>query len=215
MPPYVSSYVQQLHERNGVEFLLGQRPICAGNTANGISVQLAATSVEAELVVVAVGILPNVELAVAAGITMQDGILVDRCCRTNDESIFAAGKMAAYPAMPDGSVTRIESWRVASHQPVVAASIMAGLGASYDELPWLWSDQYELNLQSIGIPIRGNVYFMVEQAQNSWTLISADENGSLRGAVAMNRGRDIARIKRMTSRGGQFVREMFPKARPL
>ncbi|MHB0773030.1 NAD(P)/FAD-dependent oxidoreductase [Bradyrhizobium sp. 1.29L] len=213
MPPYVSNCVQKLHEQNGVEFLLGQKPIRADHTPNSILVQFANTSIEVDLVVVGIGILPNVELAVAAGLAVQDGIVVDRSCRTSDEAIFAAGEVTTYPATPDGHIARVESWRVASEQPAVAASTMAGVSASYDELPWLWSDQYHLNLQSVGLPNRGNTHLIVEgKDQNGWTLISADENGSFQGAVAMNRGRDITLIKRMMSRGVRLAREMFPDA---
>jgi NADPH-dependent 2,4-dienoyl-CoA reductase/sulfur reductase-like enzyme len=108
--------------------------------------------IEADLVVIGVGIVPDADLAKTAGLTVENGIVVDEFARTSDPRIWAAGDVAnaLNPAL-DRRV-RLESWQNAQNQAIAAAKGMAGKPVPYGEIPWFWSDQYDLNLQMIGLP---------------------------------------------------------------
>lgn len=216
VPDFVSRYVKDLHQRNGVGILLDRPATRVDEVADGVRLHLEDSLIESDLLLVAIGIVPNVELALASALDVRDGILVDQRCRTNDESIFAAGEVTAFPTAPDGLVRRIESWRVASKQPIVAAGAMAGGADVFDDLPWLWSDQFGMNLQAIGSANEGPVYRLVRGGtHDSWTLLSVSEDGQLNGAIAVNRGRDISLIRRTISRGERGAETIFPTSIPM
>lgn len=105
----------------------------------------------ADLVLVAIGALPNVELAEKAGILTQNGIVVDASTRTTLPDIYASGDVTAFPSSLYKRSLRLESVQNAIDQAKVAARAMLGLPALYDPVPWFWSDQYDLKLQIAGI----------------------------------------------------------------
>ncbi len=107
------------------------------------------TSLPADLVLVAAGLVPNIELAQAAGLTIGNGIAVDEFCQTSDADILAIGDCAEFP-LGDRRV-RLESVPNAAEQARVAASVLNGAPKAYNAVPWFWSDQYNLKLQSVGL----------------------------------------------------------------
>lgn len=117
-----------------------------------------------DLVIVAVGIEPRVELAAAAGLEIENGIAVDPGCRTSAPSVLAAGDCTSFVHPWVGRRVRLESVQNAIEQGKVAAATVCGREASCDEIPWFWSDQYDLKLQIAGLStgfdatvIRGNI----------------------------------------------------------
>ncbi|MCE3556078.1 FAD-dependent oxidoreductase [Pseudonocardia sp. RS11V-5] len=108
------------------------------------------TVLDADLVIVAVGVTPNVDLARSCGLNVDNGILVNRHLVTSDDDILAAGDVAnAYHPLL-GRQLRVEHWANALHQPVVAAATMLGKTASYDRLPYFFTDQYDLGMEYTG-----------------------------------------------------------------
>ncbi len=114
------------------------------------------TAIEADLAVIGIGIVPNVELAVEAGLPVDNGIVVDECARTIDPDIFAAGDCANHPSRIVGERLRLESVPNALGQGKAAALAITGAPAPYDEVPWFWSDQYDLKLQMAGLSKPGD-----------------------------------------------------------
>jgi len=117
----------------------------------------------ADMVLVGIGILPNVELAEAAGLKVNDGIVVDEFCRTEDPDIFAAGDCTNHPNRLLGRNLRLESVHNALEQAKTVAASIIGEPVEYAQIPWFWSDQYDLKLQIVGLSqgydqvvIRGN-----------------------------------------------------------
>jgi 3-phenylpropionate/trans-cinnamate dioxygenase ferredoxin reductase subunit len=104
--------------------------------------------------VAGIGLEPDVALAREAGLTVDNGVIVDEQGRTSDPDIFAAGDCANTPLPCLGRRVRLESWANAQNQAIVAAKAALGQDARYDELPWFWSDQYDVNLQILGLPAR-------------------------------------------------------------
>jgi 3-phenylpropionate/trans-cinnamate dioxygenase ferredoxin reductase subunit len=109
------------------------------------------SSYPADLVVIGIGVVPNVELALAAGLACEDGIVVDALGRTSDPRIFGAGECTSHPNRFAGGHVRLESVQNAVDQAKTVAAAILGGSEPYDEVPWFWSDQYEVKLQMAGI----------------------------------------------------------------
>ncbi|MFD1048432.1 oxidoreductase C-terminal domain-containing protein, partial [Kibdelosporangium lantanae] len=107
-------------------------------------------TLDADAVLVAIGAAPNVTLAQEAGLEVDNGVLVDASLRTSDPDIYAVGDIAseAHPTL--NKRVRVEHWANALNQPAVAATGMLGGTASYDELPYFYTDQYDLGMEYIG-----------------------------------------------------------------
>jgi 3-phenylpropionate/trans-cinnamate dioxygenase ferredoxin reductase subunit len=105
----------------------------------------------ADLVIIGAGILPNVELAANAGLTVENGIVVDEYCRTSDPDIVAAGDCTSHHNKFYQRRLRLESVQNAADQARTAAATLCGKQLPYDALPWFWSDQYDVKLQMAGL----------------------------------------------------------------
>jgi 3-phenylpropionate/trans-cinnamate dioxygenase ferredoxin reductase subunit len=150
--PIVSDATARVHAAHGVELRFDVK-ITALTGADGrvTGVQLADGSVlPAGAVVVGVGVSANDELASAAGLACDRGIIVDDCSRTNDPHIVAAGDCTAR-ALDDGSYRRLESVQNAVEQGRAAAFALLGNPRPFTAAPWFWSDQYDLKLQMVGL----------------------------------------------------------------
>jgi 3-phenylpropionate/trans-cinnamate dioxygenase ferredoxin reductase component len=149
------------------------------------------TTFDCDFVVVGVGIEPNVELAQDAGLTVDNGILVDEYCQTSDPNIYAAGDVANYYHPVLDQRLRIEHWANAQNQGAAAAKNMLGKREPYVELPWFWSDQYDLNMQLVGyastwdeVVVRGDV------SSRSFSAFYL-KGSRLLATLAVNRFKDI------------------------
>jgi 3-phenylpropionate/trans-cinnamate dioxygenase ferredoxin reductase subunit len=151
--PVISAFYADLHRARGVALALNAR-IVALEGAEGKVRQVAmadGTVHEADLVVIGIGVLPNVELAGDAGLACENGIVVDEHGRTADPQIFAAGECTSHPNRFAGGRARLESVQNAVDQAKAVAAAIRGRPAPYDEVPWFWSDQYDVKLQMVGI----------------------------------------------------------------
>ncbi|MFO1049672.1 MAG: FAD-dependent oxidoreductase [Geminicoccaceae bacterium] len=151
--PLISEFYAELHRGRGVELVLGARIAeLAGRDGRVREVVMADGSRHAaDLVVVGIGVLPNVELAQAAGLVCANGIVVDEHGRTSDPAIYAAGECTSHPNRFAGGPIRLESVQSAVDQAKAVAASLLGRPVAYDEVPWFWSDQYEVKLQMVGI----------------------------------------------------------------
>jgi 3-phenylpropionate/trans-cinnamate dioxygenase ferredoxin reductase subunit len=151
----IAGVFADLHRANGVDLrcdvtVAALRPGPGGTGAVG-AVELGdGTVLEADEVVVGVGVTPEVELARAAGLAIDDGVLVDASLRTSDPDIVAAGDVANADHPVLGRRVRVEHWANALHQPEVAAKTMLGVDAVYDRLPYFFTDQYDLGMEYVG-----------------------------------------------------------------
>lgn len=105
----------------------------------------------ADLVLVAIGGMANVELAAEAGLTVENGIVVDRLGQTSGTDIYAAGDCAAFPF--GGRLIRLESVQNAIEQGGGVANAILGRPVEYEPVPWFWSDQYDTKLQTAGLAL--------------------------------------------------------------
>ncbi len=150
--PAVSSFYFDLHTSHGVNVVLSSMVsdlvvhaghIAAVRTRDG-------REFPADLVVVGIGIVPNTEIALAAGLECHGGIVVDACSRTSDRSVVAAGDCTAR-RLDDGSWRRLESVQNAVEQAKSAAAALMGRERAFTAAPWFWSDQYDVKLQMAGL----------------------------------------------------------------
>jgi 3-phenylpropionate/trans-cinnamate dioxygenase ferredoxin reductase subunit len=151
--PVVSQYFLEAHQREGVDVRLSTRVSAIHGTAGSVSgvVLEDQTVLPADLVVVGIGVVPNVELAESAGLGVSNGISVDEFLRTTDEKIFAIGDCAEYLHAHAGCRVRLESVQNAVDQAVAVARTIAGKPAPYTAVPWFWSDQFDIRLQMVGL----------------------------------------------------------------
>jgi anthranilate 1,2-dioxygenase ferredoxin reductase component len=196
MPILVSEWVDRMHRAEGVEIMLSASVLAMQLDRSGVSIKVSSGTLEADLVVAGIGAVPNVELAADAGLEIGDGLIVDARCRTSDPAIYGAGEVTCRPMM-HGGPRRIESWRSSGEQGTVAAQAMTDAAVVFDEIPTLWSDQFNANIQAVGFPDLGVEYQLLgDPASNAWTLVSLGEDGSVVGGVAINRGRDASALRR-------------------
>ncbi len=151
--PDVSRFYEAVHRDHGVDIRTGAA--VDGFTGDDrVEAVLCGdgASIPADFVVVGVGIEAEATLADAAGLPVDNGIVVDEYGRTEDSAIFAAGDVANHPNPLLGRRIRLESWQNAQNQAINTARAMCGKLESYAEIPWFWSNQYDLNLQMVGLP---------------------------------------------------------------
>ena len=151
--PMLSDFYRDLHTGRGVNISLGVVPVeIAGREGKVSEVVLSdGSAYPADLVLIGVGVVPNVELASQAGLAVANGIIVDQQLRTEDDNIYAIGDCADHPNPFAAARVRIESVQNAvDHAKCVAAAIV-GRGQKYQAVPWFWTDQYDINLQMVGL----------------------------------------------------------------
>lgn len=151
--PEVAGFFLDEHTRQGVRFVLGGQ--CAlikgADRVTGVALTDGA-ELPADLVIAGIGVTPDVAIAEQCGLTVNNGIVTDRNCRTSDPNIFAIGDCAARPmAHYGGQIVRLESVHNAVEGAKIVAATLTGGKEHTEEAPWFWSDQYDLKLQIAGL----------------------------------------------------------------
>jgi len=185
----LSAFVHDHHRAQGVRFRLAAGvaalegeggAVCAVRLADG-------GSVACDVVLVGVGAVPNQELAQAAGLACEDGVLVDLAARTSDPAVFAVGDCTRRPLPHYDQRWRLESVPNALEQAKQAAAALCGTAAPKPEVPWFWSDQFDLKLQIAGLPL-GAVRAVVrgEPSTARFAIFHLDEGDRVRAVEAVN-----------------------------
>lgn len=152
--PPLSAFLQRAHEAHGVTFRLDAQVTEieeVGGRAGAVHLHGGAR-LPADLVLVGIGIVPSVAPLLAAGAHGGDGVAVDDGCRTSLPDVFAIGDCALHAnRFADGAAIRLESVQNAHDQAQTVARLLTGSPAHYDSIPWFWSHQYDLKLQTVGL----------------------------------------------------------------
>jgi 3-phenylpropionate/trans-cinnamate dioxygenase ferredoxin reductase subunit len=194
VPLPLAERLLQRHREAGVQFRFGSglSAIEAG------AVHLVdGSALPADLVLAAIGVEPNTQLAAAAGLQLDNGIAVDACLRSSDALIHAAGDCAAVQLAEGGPRLRFESWRNARDQGEHAARAILGDSALFSAKPWFWSDQYELGLQVAGLCHPERALIRRSLAADTELLFQLDEAGRLSCAAGLGPGQSVARDIRL------------------
>ena len=150
--PEMSRFYTDQHRGHGVEIRLNEQVVAFEGSGRVSAVRCAdGTAHPADLVIVGIGVVPNIELAADAGIACDNGIAVDVHCRTSDPDVYAIGDCISQPSLRYGRRIRLESVDNAFEQAKTAAANLCGRELVHDKLPWFWSDQYDLKLQIVGL----------------------------------------------------------------
>jgi len=149
----VARVFADLHVQHGVDFRFNAS-LAEIRTSEGRATGVSlgdGTVIEADAVLVGVGVKPNSDLAEAAGLSVDNGIVVDSSLATSDPRIFAAGDVANAMNAVYNKHVRVEHWANALNQPVTAAAAMLGQPAIHDQLPYFFTDQYDLGMEYVGL----------------------------------------------------------------
>lgn len=194
--PQVSEFYQKEHRRHGVTLLLSTGISGFSGDGRVDAVDLSnQDQLPADLVLIGIGIEPSVRLAKQAGLEVSNGIVVDERCRTADADVYAIGDCTFHPNSLLGRSVRLESVHNALEQAKTAAANICGEDLVYSQVPWFWSDQYDLKLQIAGLSqgydqtiLRGN------PDDRSFSCLYL-RNGVLVAVDAINSPRDFMQAK--------------------
>ncbi len=204
-----------VHRINGTEVYLNTSIRAVGGEGRVESVTLSnGETLAVDIVVIGIGAVANDSLAEEAGLETDNGIVVDQFLRTTDPLIFAAGDVAAQ-RVDGGRPVRRESWANAQDQAAAAARNMLGHDKLYSINTWFWSDQYDLNIQMIGVnPAEEGAMLLRKDEGRSFTRFSVvDER--LAGAICFDRPREMAVIRRLISKGYSVTDDALTTVRDL
>ncbi|KAA2261194.1 pyridine nucleotide-disulfide oxidoreductase [Solihabitans fulvus] len=204
--PTVSEFFAEFHRARGVRTVFGAGLDCLVGESGSVTGVRTGEGQEfgADLVVVAVGVLPSVELAEQAGLPTANGILVDERLRTRDPAISAIGDCAAFPTPFAAGQLRLESVQNAVDQARCVAAGLVGRPADYRAVPWFWSDQAEAKLQIAGI-ITGHDRTVLrgDPATGRFSVFCFDGDRLL-GAESVGRAQDHLAVRRLLAAGASL-----------
>jgi NADPH-dependent 2,4-dienoyl-CoA reductase/sulfur reductase-like enzyme len=203
IPPLLGSFYANLHRQCGVDLrtstsvrrITDENGRALVHTDNG-------DAFPADAVVVGIGVIPNVDLAQAAELDIENGIVVDEYGRTGDPKIYAAGDVTSHFNPLLGRRVRLESWQNAQNQAIAVARNILGAAKPYAEVPWFWSDQFDLNLQIAGIPQAGDEIVQRGVLGRGPVVFFHLRAGKLAAAIGINSARDVRFGKEIIAVGG-------------
>ncbi len=200
----LSRFYEAQHRAHGVDLRLGVAVDCIEERDGAVcGVRLAdGTVLDCDLVVVGIGIVPEVEPLLRAGADGENGVRVDQQCRTSLADVFAIGDCALHAnRYAAGASIRLESVQNANDQATIVAKTIVGQHVSYDSVPWFWSDQYDLKLQTVGLStgydatvVRG------DPATCSFSVVYFRQNRVI-ALDCVNMARDYVQGKRLVMEG--------------
>jgi 3-phenylpropionate/trans-cinnamate dioxygenase ferredoxin reductase subunit len=198
VPEVVAGYLVARHRQMGVDirFAVQVERILGEQRVSGIKLSDGST-LACDCVIAGIGVKPRTELAEAAGIDVADGIAVDDTLRTNDPYIFAAGDVCSFPHRLFRRRIRLECWKNAEDHARIVARNMLDRGETYSEVPWFWSDQYDMTIQIAGMPAFAVTTTVREVGKASRIFFGLDRDGVLVGASGVGHVSEIARDVRV------------------
>lgn len=197
----MSAVFTREHEKTGVKLmfntqvmrLLGEQSVNAVETVDG-------QVLPADLVLIGIGVIPNVELAATCNLNVENGIVVDEFLQTNDPHISAIGDVAAFPSKHSGgSRIRLESVQNACDQARCVAARIMGQPAAYEAVPWFWSTQGSLKLQMAGLPSSGCEEVVRGDPSSSKCSVFLFREGRLACVETLNKPADHMLARRLLS----------------
>ena len=214
--PDLARFYAAEHRARGVDIRLGGTVTAIqGADGRAIAVRLGTGErLAADLVVVGIGIEPNVEPLTDGGARVTDGVEVDAACRTSLPQVFAIGDCAAaVTPYADGRRVRIESVGNANDQAAIVADALTGHPAASPLVPWFWSNQYDLRLQTVGLSVGccDTVVVRGDPASRSWSAISL-RDGTVAALDCVNATRDFVAGRKLVEAGARVPPERLAEA---
>lgn len=205
----LSRFYEREHREHGVEVLLNTAVGCIEGDVSVSGVRLTdGRLLPADIVIVGIGIVPSIQPLEDAGAVVDNGVIVDGQCRTSLPDIFAIGDCAAHANVYAGGATiRLESVQNANDQAVIAARAIVGKNDVYDAVPWFWSNQFDLKLQTVGLSM-GHDELVVrgDPESRSFTVIYL-RDGRVIALDTVNAMKDFVQGRALVQKGSQVPRE--------
>jgi len=196
VPPELGLFCASLHESAGVELRFDTHVECIETSSKGrFRVRTPDDTLTTNLIVAGVGMQPNMELADSAGIRVEDAIVVDERGQTNDPFIFAAGDACRFFYPRASTHIRMETWQHAARHAAIVARNMMGGTLAYNDIPWLWSDQYDVNIQVLGFPLQASHTVLRGTIDSRKFVMLHLTDDRLIGATLVNMGREMRPCK--------------------
>jgi 3-phenylpropionate/trans-cinnamate dioxygenase ferredoxin reductase subunit len=211
LAPEVSAFFDQVHREAGVKILCGRDPNAEIIGDGSVRALRGADGNElpADLIIAGIGILPTTDIAEEAGLECANGIIVDECCRTSDPHILAIGDCTNHPNHLLGRRLRLESVHNAQEQAKTAAATLCGKLKPYNQIPWFWSDQYDLKLQIVGLS-GGHDQVIIRGDFADRSFAAFYMKGDLLLAVdAINSAREFMLSKKLIAQGARIEPEIL------
>lgn len=199
LPAEAAEAVARVHQDEGVTIRAGVHIEAIGGNGQVSHVTLAGGErIEADAVIVGIGIVPNTALAADAGLEIADGITTDEFGCASVDAVYAAGDCACCYLPRYGRHVRLESFQNADQQGMNVAATIAGQPAGYDPVPFVWSDQYQRVLQTVGFPGEGNRQVQRGSLEDNNLVLFSLKNDELVGVTGWGSGRLIAKDVRFS-----------------
>lgn len=218
VPKLLADRAQALHVARGVDLHLGVSPQSitqnAAGAPHGLAVALSSgVTLQADAVVIGIGIQAGIEVAQAAGIAVARGILVNKQLQTNVPNVYAAGDVAEFPSHVSGTLLRQETWQNAESQARVAAQNLIGGNVEFNAHSWFWSDQYDYQLQVSGEPAAASQTIIREQEDGDVLVFYTDANNKIVGAsgwgLSSRIAKDLKLARTLVERGASATPEQL------
>lgn len=198
----LSQIMMEIHAARGVRIVTQATVTRVLGSDRATGIELAdGRRFDADLIVVGVGIEPAAELAQAAGAFVANGVVVDGSCATSLANVYAAGDVAFHRTSHMSDPGRLEHWQHAQKQGACAARAMLGMEASFDELPWFWTDQYQHHIEGCGLPREDDQVVVRGSADDGGLTAFYLRSGNLVAAITLNRSNDVRASMRLIARG--------------
>ncbi len=202
--PDLSTFYEAEHRAHGVDLRLETELAALEGTIDGMSGRVSGarfadgSSIACDIVVAGIGIIPSIGPLIEAGAAGANGVDVDEFCRTSLPDVYAVGDCAAHASThAHGSVIRLESVQNANDQATTAAKMICGTAQPYDSVPWFWSNQYDLRLQTVGLSLGHDATVLRgDPAERSFSVIYL-RDGRVIALDCVNRTKDYAQGRKL------------------
>ena len=212
-PKSLGRAIQEEYVKHGIQIFPGDSAVSFGRTNHGFVTRTqAGRRIEADIVIVGVGIKPSIELAESAGLEVGDGIIVDEYLKSSHPDIFAAGDNTNLPCVTLGQRMRVEHWDNALNQGRQAGRNMAGAHESYSYMPYFFSDLFEFGYEAVGEVDARLETIMDWQKKNDTGIIYYIKDDRIRGAMMCNTWNKVDWARDLIRKGQHITPQNLPKA---
>lgn len=207
-PPDLARYVSGIYKEKGVELVPGEKVVASEARGNQRALKTASgKTIVVGAVVAGIGIELNIELAEAIGLTTENGVVVDKFLRTTNPDIYAAGDVAAFQNPALGKRMRVEHEDNANSMGRLAGRNMAGKSEPYDQLPFFYSDMFELGYEAVGEVDSRLQTFADWKRPNEEGVVYYLKEGRVRGVLLWNVWEQVEAARKLIAEPGPFTNE--------
>jgi 3-phenylpropionate/trans-cinnamate dioxygenase ferredoxin reductase subunit len=206
----VGNAMADVHRTNGVDLRCDTTIESVTESGDKVHITTDAGEIVADYVLVAIGMTPNTELLDGSGIEVDNGVVVDEFCRSSDPDVFAAGDVANAWDPDAGHRVRVEHYDNAAKQGAAAAANMLGAEEAYTDAHWFWSDQYEHNLQAVGLAKDYDQVVIRKEDPDSHSFAAFYvKDNKVQAAFALDNSKEIMRVRKLIAAGTEVTAEQL------